>query len=1082
MNMNYSKAFITFLSSVGFILIMVAQGFAQSPSLKLQYITPEHGLSSSTVISLMQDNKGFIWIGTYDGLNRYDGVKFALYKNELNEPKSLQCDQIRDIYEDENNRLFIATNCGLSMYDPQHDGFTNFMVADSSALNGLACNVYHMEGDGQGNLWLATNIGLILFNYQDNSYELFSHQPGKPGSLVNNWVEYIYTDSKGRIWVSTRGGLEYFNPETKSFRLITECSDPTIDLTKNTFLEICEDQEGNVWFGSYEGLYCLENNQPGQLYLSCYLNNPIDSMSISGNRLLALAIDQDNNLWVGAENGGLYLFNRKEKNFWHFHTDDYDQGSLNNESIQDIYFDDCGNMWIGTFGGGVNLFAANSGAIQHYRRLRGGGESLSSNEVSAFCQDSDSRIWIGTDGGGLNLFHKKTNRFSNFNTQNTNLSSNVILSIVEDQKDQLWMGTWGGGIICFDPAKRICTNYTKRNSQIQDDHIFAVEKGYDGDLWLGSYRNGLIHFEPQRKFFTSYNQENSGISNNYVYVVKKDGKGNLIFGTTSGLGIFHPATQTFTSFTSDPSNPVSLSHNTIYDILVENDTAVWIGTQAGLNRFNPLTGTFRRFYTSDGLPDNVVKGLVFDNNHQLWVTTNGGICRFDYGHEILIYTPADGLQSNEFKAKSTLRSNSGELYLGGVYGFNIISPGKIKKNTHVPEIVLTGLQIFNKDVKPGQVGSPLKNIISDTEEIKLNYDQNHLTFMFAALDYTSPKRNQYQYKLNNFDDGWIHSGNKSEVTYSNLDPGRYTFYIKGSNNDGVWNEEGAKLDIIIRPPWWLQLWFKILVAFILVFGITLIFYLRTARLKQQKEVLAMMVEEKTNDLIQINATKDKLFAIIAHDLKNPFNIILGYADLIITKFDAWSDKEKLEMLSLLRDASEKAYNLLENLLNWSQSQRGTLKFEMENLNTADILNHSFQDVCSFAEKKGVTVRQDAETEQTIVIGDKNMLQLVCRNLLLNAIKFSYAGTEIKCSIKSLDNSTALFSIKDSGIGMTEEKVKTLFNVKENQSTLGTSGEKGTGLGLVLCHDFIVKHGGKIWVESKPGDGATFFFTVPKARV
>ena len=1103
---------------------------AQPKQLQFRYLTPKDGLSSSEVTCIMQDHRGFMWIGTYEGLNRYDGYNFTVYKNINGNAGSLACDQVHSIYEDRQGNLLVGTDCGLSQYNPDNDNFINYMSEDSSALYGLYCNVYNIVEDSVNNLWLSTDTGLIYFDRQNNKSVIYKHHDDDPTSLSNDWLDYVFLDSRNRLWVSTRSGLNLFHPSTGVFEHITHGENPNEDFSGVSFLEIAEDYSGNIWIASFNGLYCIKNSDTENRTLTWFHHDQDDPYSISASRLLGLFIDKDNNLWVGAENGGLFLFDRTKNRFWHYMINDYDPGSLNNESIQDVYVDNSGNLWVGTFGGGLDISPENSEWISHYENLKGGEKSLGGNVVSAFIEDHNKQIWVGTDGGGLNLFNENTKLFTRFNKGNSNLTSNSILSIVEDDNNNLWMATWGGGIVKFNLSTKKFTPFTTQNSKIPDDNIFSVARGDNHDLWLGSFTHGLIHYRIDKNIFTDYTTDNSTIGNNYVFVVKKSPDGLIYMGTTSGLKTYSPKENKFTIYMPVTKNPYSLSSRTIYDLLYANDTCIWIATQDGLDRFNPETGKFFRYYQKDGLPDNVIKGLVFDQSGNLWVTTDNGICRFDYKHhQYDIYTQDDGLQSNEFEYKSAMLSDRGGLFLGGVNGFNIIYPKQITENPNVPKVNITGLSIFNKPVKPDTPGSPLKKVISETREITLSYKQSFLTFYFAVMDFTRPKKNQYAYMLENFDKDWTYSGSKREATYTNLDPGTYIFRVRGSNNDEIWNNEGASLKITILPPWWSTLMFRIVVLLFIIAFITGTFYLRTSSLRKQRRLLAEKVEERTRnlneknallkkqsedlvktnallhrnqdiiktqseelktiadnlektnkELEEINATKDKLFSIVAHDLKNPFNVILGYTDVLINNFGSWEDNQKLEMLQSVKESSTNAYNLLENLLNWSRSQRGTLEFEPSAANASEYVRQVLQEVVSFAKKKGVILVNRMNSDKLEIYADPNMLTLICRNLLMNAIKFTKPGKHVYIDSKNFNSEFVLFSVEDEGIGIPREKMDRLFNAENTIVTQGTSGEKGTGLGLILCKEFVSQHGGKIWVESQPGKGTTFFFTIPKS--
>ncbi|NQU85567.1 MAG: hypothetical protein HQ541_07385 [Mariniphaga sp.] len=1132
---NNKKSLLVFTFLVCFVFLV----YGQPKQLQFNYLTPNDGLSSSTVTSILQDHKGFMWIGTNDGLNRYDGYGFKLFKNNTSNPFSLPSDQVRAIFEDRNNHLLIGSNVGLSLYDWDKDQFINYMSEDSSPFYGIDCDVHNIVEDSLGNLWFSTEIALMYFDRINNTAVQYTHDPDNPESLSNSWVEYVFVDSKNRVWVSTRGGLNLFQPQTKTFKRIARGENVDDDYSDIDFIGITEDHDGNIWIGSENGLFCLKNTSTGQDFiLSRYQYSPDDKFSISDKRLLSVFVDHENNLWVGAENGGLFLFDRENQKFWHYKPDDYDIADINNESIECIYMDNKDNLWVGTFGGGVNISPKYSDAIFHYENLKGGELSLSSNVVSSFLCDHDGQIWVGTDGGGLNRFNENTKRFTRFNINNSDLSSNAILSLVEESNHNIWIGTWGGGLVKYNHGRNSFTSFTTQNSKIPDDNIFSIAEGSQNDLWMGSFTNGLIHYQIDKNEFTSYSQSSGLIEDNYIFVVKTGSNGQLYLGTSTGMRIFSPAEGLYVSFTHDPDNPNSISHEAVYDILVENDTCVWVATQNGLNRFNPETQVFKRYYMEDGLPNNVIKSLLVDNSGILWVSTNQGICRFDYQHNKYdLFTKDDGLQSNEFNSKCALRLNNGNLLFGGTNGFNLISPDRIIKNLNIPEILITDFFLFNNPVNANTEGSPLAMHISDSKEIKLPHNQSVLTFYFAVMDFTMPEKNQYAYMLENFDDGWIYSGSKREATYTNLDPGDYIFRVKGSNNDGIWNEEGTALKITILPPWWLTLWFKGIFSIFIIAVILAIFYIRTSNLRKQKKVLTKKVQERTKDLqnkniqlkqksddlnktnsllkkrqltinkqseelktqaeelkviaenleetntelTRINATKDMLFSIIAHDLKNPFNVILGYTDLLLSNFNDWESSQSLEILGYIKESSANAYNLLENLLHWSRSQRGVLEFNPSPTNAAEIINMVFTEVISFARKKEVEIVNLFNDESLQVNADPDMLTLICRNLLMNAIKFSNTGNKVFIDIEDDATGFVRFSVSDQGVGMEKEKVESLFNMEKTSSTRGTDGEKGTGLGLVLCKEFVLLHKGRIWVESKVNEGATFFFTIPKTK-
>jgi len=1062
-----------------FLLFTFISGvYAQPKRLQFTHLTPDNGLSSSITTSVLQDHKGFVWIGTYDGLNRYDGFNFVVYKNNPTDSASLADNLIRTMMEDHNKNLLIGTQNGLCLYDREKDRFLNYMLYRSSPLRGITCFVSKIAEDSLGNLWLATNVGLIYFNRIKNQINQYINDPNNPESLSDNDVETVLIDKNSRLWVATRKGLNLFLPETGTFKHITRAESDANDLSNTFFVAMIEDQEGNLWLGSTEGLYSLRIDQENKITnLVYYQHDDQDKFSLSSNRVKCLYVDDMRNLWIGTDNDGINLFDRKNQRFWHYLTDDYDPKSLNNESIEAIYQDKAGNLWVGTFTGGLNIAMKNRNAIFSYHTLPGAPLSLSHNTVTCFSEDHSGQIWMGTDGGGLNLFDMQTNHFSRFNKENSHLSSNAILCILEDSNNQIWLGTWGGGLIRFESKTRSFTSLTTKNSGIQDNNIYAIAEGDNDDLWLGSFESGLIHYQIKEKKFTHYTPGNSGLANKMIIKIIKLSKGRLLLGSTNCFQIFSPGEDRFITYLPDPYNANSLSYPTTTDILVENDSCVWIGTHDGLNQFNPNTGSFKRYYEKNGLPSNVIKGLVLDKSGTLWVTTNKGVCSFDYKQRKLKnFTKDDGLQSNEFYDRSILKTKSGALFMGGTKGFNIVYPEKIAENKNIPDILITDLKIFNKSVEPGAENSPLIQNITETKNLTLSHKQSILTFYFAVMDFTAPEKNQYAYKMEDFDKDWVYSGNKGEANYTNLNPGEYVFRVKGSNNDGVWNETGTVIQIKVLPPWWDTWWFRLIIISAIIFSLVSIVLLRFQRLKNQKLLLEKLVAIKTSELNESNASKDKFFSIIAHDLKNPFQTIIGFSEMQKEEAQSGDSARVKEYAGLINISAIQTLRLLENLLEWANSQTGKIQFNPVSINLSEIFNEEFIVLNDMAKGKNIELKSFINDNLTF-IADKNMIKTILRNLTSNAIKFTPKNGKVE--VKAIiDNNHVEISVSDSGIGMTKDTIAKLFRIDTNLSTRGTENEKGTGLGLILCKEFVEKHGGKIWVESEDGKGSIFRFILP----
>jgi ligand-binding sensor domain-containing protein/signal transduction histidine kinase len=1051
--------------------------YAQPERLQFKHLTTDNGLSSSVITSIFQDHKGFIWIGTYDGLNRYDGINFVVYKNSLTDSSSIS-DDVRTMIEDHDKNLLIGTNAGLCKYNRDKDNFLNYMVDKSSPLRGIGCAVIKIAEDSFGNLWLATSVGLIYFDRIKNRIIKYAHDANNPESISDDNVESVLIDKRARLWVSTRKGLNLFISETGTFKHITHGESETDDLSNTYFLDMIEDRGGDLWFGSNEGMYVLKNNPDANIIrLIHYKHDYNDKFSLSSNRIKSFCADSSGNLWIGTENDGIDFFEKENQRFWSYRRDDYDPKSLNSESIQAICQDKSGNLWVGTFTSGLNVAIKNRDAIILYQTLPGAPYSLSNNSVLSFLEDHQGQIWIGTDGGGLNLLNKQTNRFLRFNVENSHLSSNAILSLYEDSSNQIWIGTWAGGLVRYDSKTKSFISFTTKNSGIRDDNIFAITGGDNNDLWLGSFEHGLIHYQIRENKFTSITPANSGLANKMITKILKYSKGNFLIGCSNCFQIFSPGENRFTTYIHNPDNANSLSNPSLYDMLVVNDSCIWVGTKNGLNLFNPKTRSFTRYFEKDGLPDNVIKGLAMDNSGALWVTTNKGICRFDFKQgKFKNLTKDDGLQSNEFHDRSILKTKSGALLMGGTKGFNVIYPEKITENKSIPDILITDLKILNKGVRPGAENSPLIQNITETKTLILSHKQSVFTFYFAVMDFTAPEKNQYAYKIEGFDKDWIYSGNKSEATYTNLDPGEYVFSVKGSNNDCVWNEKGVSIRLIVLPPWWGTWWFKVFIISVIIFLIVYIFLSRVRRLKKQKSLLEKTVAMKTSELNELNASKDKFFSIIAHDLKNPFSSIIGFSEMLKEEVTSGDLNNSGKYAGMIYDSATQTFRLLENLLEWANSQRGKILFTPVQINLSELIKDEFIIAGDMAIGKNIELKSYI-TDTFTIVADKNMIRTIMRNLITNAVKFTHKNGMVKVNAVICKNYLEI-SVSDSGIGMSKEAMAKLFKIDANISTRGTENEKGTGLGLFLCKEFADRHNGKILVESEEGKGSTFKLLLP----
>jgi signal transduction histidine kinase/CheY-like chemotaxis protein/ligand-binding sensor domain-containing protein/HPt (histidine-containing phosphotransfer) domain-containing protein len=1048
---------------------LFTNAYSTQKTLQFKQLTVKDGLNSPIVTSIVQDYRGYMWFGTRDGLNKYDGVNIESYTNIPSDSTSLLSNYIKTIFEDHKHNLFFGTGYGLSQYDRDSDRFINASYDNSSALFGIHSLVMHIAEDTIGNLWLATaGSGLVYFDRRNNKTTTYRNDPSVPGSINDNQVEAVYVDRFGRVWICTNKGLDLFVPETADFNHIETCKTHHDTIASINFLDIIGDREGNVWFGSSDGLFCLEKSSTS-FELTHYKNSPADPGSLSNNRAKSLCIDSEDKLWIGTENGGLNLFDRKTQSFFHYRINEFNPMSLNNESIHAIAQDRNDNLWLGTYGGGVNLSVKKSDFIVYYKNLPGALQSLSSNIVIGFVEDRKHRIVVGTDGGGFNLFNDTTGRFVRFNSQNTAIKSDAITAMHLGKDDRIWLGTWEGGLVKVDFDHTTVRSLTTHNSGIPDNSIFSIAQDTLGDLWLGSFRHGLIHYQIQKNKFSAYAPEQVDIRNNDISVVRVDPKGRIYVAPGFGpdFFIFSPGEKRFARYLVMPDT-TDQGNNNVYDILFEDDTCAWMATQKGLFRFNPVSGNKQWYFPQDGGSAAMIKGLTFDKSRILWLATNAGIYRFDYRNNVMKqFTTSDGLQSDDFCKASIMTTTTGHILAGGTNGFNLISPERYAENRLIPHVVITDLHIFNQKATIGTKDSPLKKQMSETKKMTLSHKQSVITFYFAALDFTDPTKNQYAYRMENFDKNWTYCGNKKEATYTNLNPGKYLFHVKGSNNDGVWNETGTTLELTITPPWWktglARTGFGLIAFFIILF----IYRYRMDKLRAE------------NDRSKAEATaaaKSQFLATMSHEIRTPLNHIIGLTYLALKQ----TDPEKiLNFIKKTIRSGQSLQALINNILDFSKIESGNLKLEKEPFNIYDFLEAQSEMFATQVLDKGIGLEFLVEEDVPVTLnGDALRLNQVLTNLISNAVKFTDKGeVVVSVALKSRDDASVClrFCISDTGIGLDATQISRLFSAFSQAEATTTRKYGGTGLGLIISKRLIELMQGSITVESMVGKGSNFIF-------
>jgi PAS domain S-box-containing protein len=818
----------------------------------------KEGLSQSSVYCIFQDSRGFLWFGTEDGLNRYDGFEFAIYKNEPDDPFSLSYSHIKSVVEDSLGDLWIGTfGGGLNRYDTRTERFFSFR-ADPENENSLSDDfINSVHEDKDGSLWIGTENGLNRLSPDRSTVTRFFNRAvlrKQPGFRVN----VIRSDNEGLLWLGTDSSLIRFDPEDYEHVFYPSSMAGGKNSGPSRILAILEDSRGRNWIGTDSGLAYFDDEKGA--FIPEITASGRES-GVSQSRILSLHEDRTGTVWIGTDGSGLIAFDPETGTFTKMAHNPQDSQSLSNNEIYSIFADRFDILWIGTHVG-LNKHDLNRKRFMHLQHMANDIFSLSDNYVRAIYEDEEERLWVGTYKG-LNRMDPATREFRHYshNPQDPNsLSSDRIMSISPGNPGTLYIGTTNGLDelnVREDRFKHIRHSPSDPKG-LSSNQIRMVLKARDGTLWVAT-EGGLNRKAEGVDGFSRYTHDPAdptGLSDDFIYSLCEDRDGILWIGTLRGLNSFDPRTETFSRFTSAGRPDQSLSSDEILAIHEDSSGFLWLGTAVGLNKYDKNTGEFKHYTEKNGLPNNLVYAIEEDGEGCLWLTTNNGLCKFDPVSETYMnFDVRDGLQSNEFNANSSFRNSQGMMFFGGINGLNAFIPEDIKDNPFTPSIAFTSFQIDNRSLEVGEERNGriiLKESISTSDEIILPYFVNNFSIGFAALHFASPEKNRYAIKMAGFDSDWKMVGNRRFAYYTNLQPGTYTFRVKASNNDGLWDNEGISLRIRIIPPFWGAWWFKLLLLLAAVGLIFSYIRFRTGAIKRRNILLAQRIEERTGELNAAN--------------------------------------------------------------------------------------------------------------------------------------------------------------------------------------------------------------------------------------
>jgi len=1098
---------------------------ANSDDIQFDYISVEDGLSSSYAKRIIQDSSGFMWIGTGNGLNKYDGYNFKIFEHIPYDSSTISDNIINALSFDKFGYLWIGTETGgINRFDPRTDSVIHFKnIPDNNSSLSSNC-ILSICNDSQDNIWIGTSgrgLNLLadisnLNNKASIKFKHFVHETDNLNSIAGNTIRCIFEDSKKRIWIGTDNGISKIEMDDKKQIKIKNYlhnkSDPN-SISNNDIRSICEDINGDLWVGTYGGGVNKFNTDTEKFYHFIYKYE--DHSSLSTNKVSKIMIDKinPNILWIGTYSSGINRLNINTGEIKRFEATGNDYFLHLKNYVLDIFQDKSGLIWIAGYIGGVYKFDPYRNKFFKYQPGLGKGKVDIIWDIY-INPNSEDIVWLASAGGGLLKFDKNSNRFTRYLTDLNHpnyIKRNQILcihgqpKINDPSKTILWLGYAGGGLIKFDSETNNFKFYIDDQNHILSKINYRIRSIYSDPLlknitWFGTFWGGIFKYDRKKSTFKQYtfqegNHQSLGHPN--VHDILRDSNNELWICTLgSGLNKMNEEDETFVHYKHNPDDPTSINYNRVNIIFESKAGELWIGTREGLNKLDRRNNSFIHFTEKDGLSGHVIRGILEDRNNNLWVSTNNGLTVFNPKGKGKIsfknFDEGDGLHGKEFINKAYFKDKKGKMYFGGIKGFTVFDPTEIKNNTFIPNVLLTNLLINNKTITPGK-DPPLEKLISYTRNIKLEYYQNNLTFEFAALDYLNSSKNKYAYKLDGVNSDWIYTDASNRLAnYTQLNPGEYIFRVKGSNNDGIWNENGSSINITILPPWWRTNWAYSFYAIMIILIIGAIWYmqLRRIRLKHQYEIEHMQAEK----LVEMDQVKSRFFANISHEFRTPLTLILEPLQTVITKVKDIKIKNELKLVN--RNAT-RLKRLVNQLLDISRLEAGKMELKVQKMDVITILRKIVLSFASLAERKQIKLKFQSHYKSLTIYIDLDKIDKIFNNLLSNALKFTGEGGKVLVKVsndtyynheeneQSLKNNSKKevykylkISASNTGFGIPSDQIDKIFDRFYQVNNLNIDEEPGTGIGLALTKELVELHHGKIEVKCRgKGIQSSTIFTV-----
>lgn len=1072
---------------VFFILLLLTSIIFNSNSqeINFKHITINDGLSQNAVFAIMKDSRGFMWFGTKDGLNRYDGYNFLIYQHNPFDSTTLSANYITSIFEDSHGLIWVGTyDRGINVYDRKKDVFYRVNLGKDGLSLRNAFEIKAFDEDSQGNVWVATSgDGLFRVKVNSENFEFnikrFIRETGNENSPGSNQIFSVHCDNNDILWLGSINGLTRFDLKSGKFASqVIKTKNPNAPETAehDAISSLLETENGTLWLGMTGGL--VNYNKENGSYK--YYPHRFDVFRYGWGNIVGMAEDRDGNLWL-ASPAELMKFNVLSETYSSFTHDPFKPQTIGFNSVSSVYFDNTGILWVGTTGMGIDFYDPKANRFPVFEIKPGQQSRTTSFSVRSILEDDAGNVWVS--GEVLYKWERKTGKTRSFEKSSNEpeaFGNTTIFSMIQARDGHIWAATTEG-LFRYHPKTENVRLYKYEEAKkdgIPQPEVYTVYEDREGKIWIATQKylsrltdaeNGKFHSIPYHLGPAFYEQVRP--------VIFQDENLRIWLGTKYGLFRFNAADETFTLFDNDPVRSTSLINNLVKSICsdpVFPGRYLWIGTGGGLSRFDTESEVFFYYTEENGLPNNVIYGVLPDNQQNLWLSTNKGLSRFNpQTGTFRNYDVNDGLQSNEFNTGAYFRSKSGELFFGGIKGLNYFFPSNITDNTSIPNVVLTKIKVGDKTISYKTDPHILEKSVEETKQIVLNHKDDIVSFEFAALGFSAPEKNRYAYKLENFTEKWFYTDGERTATYTHLPPGEYTFRVKATNNDGVWNEEGLALKVVIKPPW-TRTWFAYIIFGL---GLFLLGYLiRKYELNRVNLKNQLRIEKVSTDTLrQLDQLKSQFFANISHEFRTPLTLILGQIESVLSSSVEIKEKTKLQVAN--RNA-RRLLALINQLLDLSKLESGSMKLNAGQYNIVSFLKSLLYSFESLAAAQNITLKFESVSENIAVVFDLDKMEKVFYNLLSNAFKFTRTDGEVKVVVKTVDTLFVEICVEDNGLGIPEKSLPNIFDRFYQVDSTSTRNFEGSGIGLALVKELVGLHNGVVTVSSKEGEGSVFCVRLP----